>query len=413
MKGSIRIPRLVRGLGVALVVAALATAGGVTPAGAQGLSTSKDRAAEAALGEATARAAMERDLGLSGAALDELLAASAEAVELETQLQEEIGAEFAGAWLDEATGSLVVAVTDTASAQLASAAGAETTLVTRSERELTTITDALDEAVEADPSVAGDLFSWGIDPASNQVVVTARAGEADLTESLVAEYGDAVRVEESAHAPQTTQAYPWLDAGIPFNGCSTGFNVRNPNTGARYFITAGHCGSAGAAAFAGNGVLIGNFVESWFPGLDDAIVQVTNTAYWLQGPYVWTWPGFVSISNTYTDAPVNTQVCSSGKTTGWTCGRITAKNVSVNYFDNNGVFIGTVNGLTQHNACTRQGDSGGPDLNVSSSPFRAEGMNSGASLLPNGQCQATPVSWYFPIADSLPYYGPNYGVSLY
>jgi streptogrisin C len=71
-----------------------------------------------------------------------------------------------------------------------------------------------------------------------------------------------------------------------------------------------------------------------------------------------------------------------------------------------------VHGLTQHNACVRPGDSGGSNVNVSS-PNKAEGMTSGAALLPGGVCQATPVSWYFPVADSLAYYGSVYGITLW
>ena len=52
--------------------------------------------------------------------------------------------------------------------------------------------------------------------------------------------------------------------------------------------------------------------------------------------------------------------------------------------------------------------------------YAAEGVTSGAQLwtkdgaLRCGQAVGQPnVSWYFPIADSLAYYGPKYGVSVW
>jgi Alpha-lytic protease prodomain len=104
------------------------------------------------------------------------------------------------------------------------------------------------------------VYSWGVDARTNQVVVTARAGQADEAAGLVYEYGDAVRVEESAHEPQLAQEFPRLDGGIPYNGCSTGFNMTGPD-GTPYILTAGHCGPAGTTAVASNGVTIGPVVD--------------------------------------------------------------------------------------------------------------------------------------------------------
>ena len=80
----------------------------------------------------------------------------------------------------------------------------------------------------------------------------------------------------------------------------------------------------------------------------------------------------------------------------------------------------TVKGMTRHNACVEPGDSGG--ANVSSlGGFHAEGVTSGASMIDGRHRQeALPrevrpgnISWYFPIADSLAYYGPKYGVTTW
>ena len=272
----------------------------------------------------------------------------------------------------------------------------------------------LDTLSRVNPTALSVAHSWGIDAQRNQVVLTVAAGRADDVRPLVAKYGQAVLVEESANRPQPTN-YPWLDGGIPYvnstagTGCSTGFNMRNTATGAEYVLTAGHCGNTGdvvtgSAAVGGGGVNIGSFVSSWFPTWDDALVQVTNAA-WLQGPWVWVYPGYLTISG-YTDAGVGTVICQTGQTTNLTCGAITAKNITVNYAS------GAVYGMTRNNVCVEPGDSGGPYFNLGVGTPAAEGVTSGAVLVA-GNCLAVPVSYYFPIVDSLPYYGGAYGATLW
>jgi streptogrisin C len=124
---------------------------------------------------------------------------------------------------------------------------------------------------------------------------------------------------------------------------------------------------------------------------------------------VWVYPGFVTV-NGFTDAPVGTPVCKSGRTTLLTCGVITVKNENVTFTGGQTVF-----GMTRHNACVEPGDSGGSNLNVAGGNF-AEGVTSGAQLVGGLFCLSRfgqqNVSWYFPIADSLPFYGPVFGANL-
>lgn len=70
-------------------------------------------------------------------------------------------------------------------------------------------------------------------------------------------------------------------------------------------------------------------------------------------------------------AAVGATLCKSGRTTRWTCGRVTAKNATVNYGGGDVVY-----GLTQHNACVMQGDSGGANM----SGTQAQGVSSGGAL---------------------------------
>jgi streptogrisin C len=88
-------------------------------------------------------------------------------------------------------------------------------------------------------------------------------------------------------------------------------------------------------------------------------------------------------------------VCKSGQSTGWTCGRIVARNVTVNYGDNR-----IVRGLFQHTACVEGGDSGGANMTGN----YARGITSGAALI-NGQCLEkygeTNESYSQPIGEAL------------
>lgn len=402
---------LARGAVVTFAVTAL-VASSASSVGAQEPGTedqlAPDRGELAEVGEATLMAALQRDLGLTAAEVEQLIESQGTAIEQHEGLADELDeAAYAGSWLDADTGTLTVAVTDAEAADLATDAGAQATVVSRSGQELTAITEEFDALAEAEPAAMADAISWGIDVASNQVVLTVLEGAAGEFASVTEEYGEAVRIEESGIEPSLTShgGEPFLDGAMPYNtpqgGCSVGFNVRNPSTGVGYFLTAGHCHNAGQTA--SHGQVIGPVVASFFPGFDDALVRVDNTGYWIQGPWMWTYPGFVTVPG-WTDPPVGTAVCASGRTTGLTCGVVQAKGQSVNFGGQ------VVNNLTEHSACVEPGDSGGS--NVTASGNQAVGTSTGAQLV-GGQCLANPVSWYHPLTVSLPYYQSAYGVQLW
>jgi streptogrisin C len=387
-------------------------------------------------------AAMERDLGLTRDQAEQQGMLQEQATELDARLQRALGDAYAGGWYDLKSGRLVVNVSDEAALEMAKEAGADARLVKHSLQELSAIKQRLDEAAEA-PTAGTDkredgaatdaadrreadalrdigVSAWSIDPVSNSVLVTVTADQARSATELLAEFGDAVTIEETLSAPETTANF--MDGGDAINGgsCSAGFNLRNPYTGARYLLTAGHCVSGGSTLTGQGGVNFGTVNESWFPTYDDAIVRNQNTPFWIQGPWVDITPSNGGIINTSgsTDALVGTIVCKSGITTKWTCGQITAKNETVTYTGGKTVF-----GLTRHSACAEPGDSGGANVSLIGS-WRAEGVSSGASLIDWGgkkRCIGAiwgwlgfqSVSWYFPIADSLAYYGPKYGVTTW
>lgn len=375
--------------------------------------------------------ALERDLGLSRKQAEELGVMQERAVKLDVELQRSLGQAYAGAWFDISTGKLVVNVTDKAAAERARAAGADARLAKHDLRTLNAIRAELDAMANVKPSTGGrreatrardiGMSAWTVDPVTNTVEVLVTPEQAAKAKEILARYGDAVTMTELPAAPEV--AANFMDGGDAINNstCSAGFNLRNPSTGQGYLLTAGHCVSTGSTLRGQGNVTFGKVLESWFPNYDDALARNDNAGHWIQGPWVDTNPsngGFVTTSG-HTDGLVGTAICKSGITTKWTCGTITAKNETVTYSGGT-----TVYGLTRHNACVEKGDSGGANISVAGSTRRAEGVTSGASLISwDGKLRCIgavwgwlgikSTSWYFPIADSLSYYGSVYGVTTW
>ena len=373
--------------------------------------------------------ALQRDLGLTEQQARKLGVQQADAIKLDRELRSSLGAAFAGSSYDARTGKLVVLVSDADKLDDAQARGADARQAKRSKAQLEAITADLDRAAGkaagssatkrqpngARQATVDGVQSWYVDEATNTVRVTVEAARASKARASLAKYGDAVVVSESAVRPTTTA---FMDGGDLINGssCSAGFNLKNASTGRGYLLTAGHCVSAGSTLRGQGGAVFGAVLESWFPTYDDALARNDSGGGFVQGPWVDTNPsnGSIITVRSYTDAPVGTTVCKSGITTRWTCGRITAKNETVTLDGTK-----TVYGLTRHSACVEKGDSGGANVSVTSS-YAAEGVSSGASLRWDGsrwRCLAAfgqqNVSWYYPIADSLAYYGPRYGVAVW
>ncbi|HEX6075384.1 MAG TPA: S1 family peptidase [Micromonosporaceae bacterium] len=419
--------QLIRGLvtGTSILVLALGSAGAAAAAPDAADNARADRVVSDGLSPEVL-AAMQRDLGLSAVAAKRRLAQQSTAIRADGVLRDRLGSAFGGSWFDAQLGRLVVGVTDPALSAQVRATGAEARTVRHSEATLRAIIAKLDKlagkpegagrataAGKRQAAVAG-LVGWYVDPASNSVVVTALRG-APRPPVLDELDSDAVRVRYTDAAPKPTD--PYIDGGdaIYLGGgrCSVGFNLRN-GSGQGFILTAGHCGTANTAVSGHDGNGIGPVVASFFPTWDDAIIRNDNPGYWIQGPWVDTAPSegsSVIVITGYSDAPVGTSMCKSGSTTGYTCGTITAKDETVTYGGGQ-----TVYGMTRHDACVEPGDSGGSNFTGSS----AEGVTSGAQLYWDGsryrcgQVFGYPnVGWYFPIADSLAYYTPAYGLNLW
>jgi streptogrisin D len=325
------------------------------------------------------------------AAAPNLAASGLAAADGAAALAESLGERAAGTYLDQATGEMVVAVTDPAAADAVTAAGAVAKLVTHSTADLEQVTAALDSSAR----IAGT--AWAVDPAANQVVVTVdrTVTGADLAavETVAADFGDAVRIEQTAGELSTT-----ISGGDPIYGggfrCSLGFNVQDGG-GTQYFLTAGHCTNLSSTWFADPGLtqVLGTTVVSSFPGDDYGIVQYTS-GVGRPGDVNLYNGGFQDITGA-ADPVVGQPVNRSGSTTGVHGGTVTGLNATVNYAE------GTVFGMIQTNVCAQGGDSGGPLF----AGGTALGLTSGGS----GNCSSGGVTFFQPVTEPL----GNFGLSVY
>ncbi len=346
----------------ALVAAALAAASGVAAA-------SDAFAPELVF-------AMQRDLGVFPAQLPQYLQTERIAQARQPAAQRELGAAYGGSWIERAAdGSFRFVVATTGTDRLsARMPDVEVRHVRHGLSKLQASMDRLDavrrQSVERGGAPAG-VHAWHVDERSNAVVVSVAPDAVDAAVDFVAASGadaDTIRVEPMVGTPQTTAT---VIGGIEYvvnnqSLCSVGFSVTRGST--KGFATAGHCGNTGASVRIGNQA-VGSFAASRFPGNDRAWVSVGST-HTLR-PWVSNYAGGNVVVRGSSEAATGAAVCRSGRTTGYRCGTITAKNVTVNYAQ------GAVFGLTRSNACVGGGDSGGSWITGAG---QAQGVTSGGNL---------------------------------
>ncbi|WP_435972665.1 S1 family peptidase [Streptomyces sp. Qhu_M48] len=329
--------------------------------------------------------ALRQDLGLTAADAERRLAAERAAARVESEARKAAGGAYGGAWFDADTGRLVVGLTDRDEEAEVRSLGADTRLVRHSAGALDRAKARLD-AGSAPAGVAG----WHVDPRSNSVVVTVV--RADRNRPAVRAFVDRAReagpvtVAEAAAAPRTYAAGtvggdPYYTGNVR---CSIGFSVHGG------FVTAGHCGGAGAAVRGWDGSAMGTFQGSSFPGNDYAYVSIHSG--WWTVPVVLGW-GVTSdrLVRGSAEAPVGASICRSGSTTKWHCGTVLAKNETVNYSQ------GAVHQMTKTSVCAEGGDSGGAFI----SGDQAQGVTSGGW----GNCSSGGETWFQPVNEILGRYG--------
>ncbi|MYT26733.1 S1 family peptidase, partial [Streptomyces sp. SID7760] len=287
--------------------------------------------------------AMRRDLGLTAPQAEERLSAEKAAAAVEKTARQAAGDAYAGSWYEPSTGRLVVAVTDRAQESEVRALGADTRLVRYSAAALDRAKAGLD-TLRAPAGVAG----WHVEPRTNSVVVTVVRTERETpaVRAFVdrARAGGPVTVVETAQAPRTYAAGtvggdPYYTGNVR---CSIGFSVYGG------FVTAGHCGQAGAAVRGWDGSAMGTFQGSSFPGNDYAYVGIHSG--WWTVPVVLGWGTIPDqLVRGSAEAPVGASICRSGSTTHWHCGTVLAKNETVNYSQ------GAVYQMTKTSVCAEGG----------------------------------------------------------
>lgn len=329
--------------------------------------------------------AMRQDLGLTRRQAEERLRAEQTAARVENDARRVAGRSYGGAWFEATTGRLVVALTDRSEEADVRELGADTRLVRHSAAALDRTKAGLD-ALTAPAGVAG----WHVDPRSNSVVLsvvrTARTEPAVRAFVARARAAGPVTVAETANAPRTYAAGtvggdPYYTGNVR---CSIGFSVHGG------FVTAGHCGRAGAAVRGWDGSAMGTFQGSSFPGDDYAYVSIHSG--WWTVPVVLGW-GTVPdrLVRGSAEAPVGASICRSGSTTRWHCGTVLAKNQTVNYSQ------GAVHQMTKTSVCAEGGDSGGSFI----SGDQAQGVTSGGW----GNCSSGGETWFQPVNEILGRYG--------
>ncbi|MFJ8076305.1 S1 family peptidase [Streptomyces sp. NPDC096176] len=330
-------------------------------------------------------AAMQRDLGLGAEQAEARLAAEKTATAVERKARRAAGPAYGGSWFDVKTAELTVALTDARKADAVRSTGARVTLVSHSARHL----DSVKRQIDGLKAPAG-VSSWHVDPKANRIVVNVVASERrdnDVQAFLDrARAAGPIAVEETTEAPTpfaagTVGGDPYYTGNVR---CSIGFSVHGG------FVTAGHCGRAGAAVRGWDGSHIGTFQGSSFPGDDYAWVSVGSG--WWTVPVVLGW-GTVpdQLVRGSAEAPIGASVCRSGSTTHWHCGSVLAKNETVNYSQ------GAVHQMTKTSVCAEPGDSGGSFI----SGDQAQGVTSGGW----GNCNGGGQTWHQPVNEILGRYG--------
>jgi hypothetical protein len=352
--------------------------------------------------------ALERDFGWTPDQARNILRSERELADLLASAAERLGDHYGGSWIEHGEGGTVRAVIASTSSEAGRVVIDSLNIDARSDQaELRVVRYSLDQlnaAIEDLNRAAGnplardlgDIHSWGVDVQNNRIVVVTAPNASDRALDFVAASRldlDMLDFEVSEHHPSTLAN---IVGGFRYNSCSIGFAVRQGSTPG--FVTAGHCGTVGTPVRI-NGVTVGHYQRSNFPGADAAWANVrpSDNLYNL----VWMYSGNSTYAVTgASDAPLGATVCRSGFRTGWRCGTLTRNNVSVNYGS------GTVSGLRESNACAGQGDSGGSWV---AGGNRAQGVTSGGALGGDGTNCGIPQNqrrtWFQRVIPMLNSYG--------
>ncbi len=381
-------PKLVIAVAVLLAVVAAM----LTPKAAAFARVDPDAAAAVAnekgitIAKAKSRLAREQALGVLGHRIEKSLAGRS-----------------GGIYIDGG-GHLVVTTLNPASNAAVLAHGARAKIVDDSSRRLDAIMKELDR--QASKWGPGGVQGWYVDVPKNTVVVTVTEGALDADtagmEKLARGFGESVRIDYRP-AKQAPRPAEWLVGGFEYvlptgRTCSVGFNTLDAYN-RNVVLTAGHCVKT-RGWLSRNGYWIGSTRTADYPSDDFGTFWNAYPSFWQASPSVYKYNGtFVRLAGRWDNPPVGATVCKSGRTTGYTCGTITALNQTVTY---TGGYV--IYGLVRHNACVEPGDSGG--ANISAGAY-ALGVTSGATTVSKTDTRCLSkvgqgnVGWYQPVGEAL------------
>ena len=359
------------------------------------------------------REAMQRDLGLTSAQLSQYLKIERLAAQQEKQLAKAQGRNFAGSWIEQANGSFKLVVATTTIRPQQAGAGVEVRNARHSLADLDASKAQLDAVQARGGKVPKGVYGWYVDLPGNSVVVSVGKGAQQAGIDFVAASGVDVQNVRLVTEDEQPSLRSTLQGGLgylrnPGDGylyaCSIGFTVTQGSTPG--YVSAGHCGTANEPVYLELspqwtvGPRIGTFAASKFPqpgqtGNDYSWVRVDAGNTLLPAVYGWG-KGDVTVRGG-TEAAVGAAICRSGRTSGWRCGTIEAKNQTVNYSSGE-----TILNLTRTTACSEGGDSGGSFI---TGPGQAQGVLSGGSGSCKGkQPNSRTRSFYQPLLPILSAY---------
>ncbi len=251
----------------------------------------------------------------------------------------------------------------------------------------------------SNPLALDGLHTYYVNVQTNDVVLTVAKGYEDTAYNFVALSGaDAklIRVERSQGKPSPAIAravYGGREYGTGGGLCSIGFAVTRGAT--KGFVTAGHCGILSAAvSIAGESV--GTVQGSSFPTNDYGWANVRSNDTLRNFVYRYTGNKVVNVVGS-TEAVSGASICRSGFASGYRCGTVGSKNITVNYAE------GAVFQLTQSSACLTKGDSGGAWITPGG---QAQGVTSGGALNGATNCDfSEPASYFQKVNEILSAYG--------
>lgn len=346
--------------------------------------------------------AMQRDLGIMPGQIAQFMKDESQARVDERAVRLALGEDFSGAWTKALPGGrarLVVSTTlspGAARRRLPADMRTRVDIMTarhplsRLERGHKALNDA---SMQMDKRRLRGLSAWWVDEKTNRLVISVAPGS-DMSAAI--DFAAASGVDADLIDIRTGIGMARPEASSPILGgsnydangkpnCSFGFSARRAKSSGgydEYILTAGHC-HANGVAISKNGIRIGTVYGRSYPGNDYAVIKIENTADWYTTEYVKdnSSDGRLFISGTSVQSNGGS-ICRSGWSTGWRCGNITAKNVTINQ--------GTVEdpilvfGTTGTDSCSGPGDSGGSHLSQINSQWHAQGVHSAGVGTPEG-----------------------------